>query len=242
MNKLSTNLSLAGLIVTFLALPAITQNKPEGETRRTGDDCVALGPTPLINSTLCATVFANYTYSVRGIQGRLFNMFDPNRVYFTMKTPLAEEWKFQITTDIYRSTGSTSNYNGFAMGLKFAMVDYSPTCSVSVKFGMIPGPWNGQVESHWKYRGIAQTASDRYSLVNIADLGTSATNALPGKYGDISGYILNGPGYTAPENTRFKDYVLRATLVPFVSVEGLKGLTLGGLLYQGNNGTMIALA
>ncbi|HUI11278.1 MAG TPA: hypothetical protein VL221_13190 [Bacteroidota bacterium] len=188
-----------------------------------------------------ATLFANYMYSVKGTDGKYFTRFDLDRVYLTMKAPLSDEWKFQATTDIYRNAGTTSYYNGLDVRLKFAFVDYTPVTSLSVKFGMIPGPWNGLVETFWKYRGVAQTASDKFGLINTADLGLSASYVLPAKYGDVSFYMLNGTGYAAPEANRFKDYVLRATVCPFPNVDDLKGITLGGLGYFGSNGTTVAL-
>jgi len=242
MREVHTKLSAVAALVANLAVPAIAQNNPEGDVRDASGSSAVASHSTCIDPTFGATLFANYFYSVRGTEGRLFNRFDLDRVYLTMKTPLGEGWRFQSTTDIYRNSGSSSYYNGFAMRLKCAMVEYSPAASVSLKFGMIPGPWNGLVESYWRYRGVAQTASDRFGLINTADLGVSATYVLPGEWGDVSGYILNGPGYAAPEANRFKDFTLRATVMPLGFVDELEGLTLGGLLYRGNNGTTVALA
>ncbi len=201
----------------------------------------AAKPAFALNPVFSATMFSNLVYSPRGIDGKFANRFDFDRVYFTMKTPLADDWKFQVTTDIYRNASATSYYNGLSVRLKFAMVDYTPITSLSVKFGMVPGPWNGLVETYWKYRGVASTASDKYSLIATADAGISACYTLPGKVGDFSVYMLNGTGYTAPEANRFKDYVARLTLAPFTSSDELKGLTMSGLAYIGNNGTTVAL-
>ena len=191
--------------------------------------------------TFGSTVFANYGYTIRGVDGKDFNRFDLDRVYLTMKTPLGDDWKTQFTTDIYRSAGTGSYYNGFSVRLKFGFLEYAVAPGLSVKFGMIPGPWNSVVESYWKYRGVAQTAADKFGYVVTADLGASATYLLPDKHGDLSAFVINGPGYTAPESNRFKDYVVRATVVPLPDDPQWKGLTAGGLLYAGNNGTTTAL-
>jgi hypothetical protein len=198
-------------------------------------------PALSFNPVFSSVMFGNFLYSVRGTEGKYANRFDFDRVYFTMKTPLAEDWKFQVTTDIYRNASATSYYNGLAIRIKFAMVEYVPVSSVSVKFGMIPGPWNGLVETYWKYRGVATTASDKFGLIATADAGISAAYTLPGKIGDVSVYMYNGTGYAAPEANRFKDYVARLTLAPFASSDELKGLTVSGIAYVGNNGTAIAL-
>ena len=214
---------------------AVAQTTPDEQKPAVPKPAMALNP------VFSATLFTNLVYSPRGVDGKFANRFDFDRVYFTMKTPLAEDWKFQVTTDIYRNASATSYYNGLAVRLKFAMVDYTPFSSLSVKFGMVPGPWNGLVESYWKYRGVASTASDKFGLIATADAGISACYTLPGKIGDVSLYILNGTGYSAPEANRFKDYVARVTLAPFASSDELKGLTLSGIAYIGNNGTAVAL-
>lgn len=198
-------------------------------------------PASAFAPTFGATLFANYMYSVKGTDGKYFTRFDLDRVYFTMKTALADDWKFQATTDIYRNAGTTSYYNGLDVRLKFAFVDYTPVSALSVKFGMIPGPWNGLVETYWKFRGVASTASDKYGLIATADLGLSACYTLPEKYGDVSVFMLNGPGYAAPEANRFKDYVVRATVYPFPNSNELKGLMVSGLGYFGENGTTVVL-
>ena len=222
---------------TLLNLAAGAQTKPADA----GTPAAEVKPASVFAPTFGATLFANYMYSVRGTDGKYFTRFDLDRVYLTMKTPLADDWKFQATTDIYRNASTTSYYNGLDVRLKFAFVDYAPVTQVSVKFGMIPGPWNGLVETYWKFRGVASTASDKYGLINTADLGLSACYTLPAKYGDVSVYMLNGPGYAAPEANRFKDYVVRATVYPFPNSEELKGLMVSGLGYFGSNGTAVAL-
>jgi len=220
----------------------MAQSGSDAPKQSTDAPAAAAKPAVAINPTFGATLFGNLLYSVRGTEGKYANRFDFDRVYFTMKTPLAEDWKFQFTTDIYRNASATSYYNGLAIRLKFAMVDFAPVSNVSIKFGMIPGPWNGQVESYWKYRGVAATASDKFGLINTADAGVSACYTIPGKVGDVSVYVLNGTGYAAPEANRFKDYVGRVTLSPFTGSDELKGLTVSGLAYIGNNGTTLALA
>jgi len=191
--------------------------------------------------TFGATMFGNYAYVINGTDGRDFNKFDLDRVYFTMKSQIADDWKLQITTDIYRNTATGSYYNGLDVRLKFAYLDYAVMENVSVKFGMIPGVWNGVEESLWKYRGVYKTVSDQNSYYQTSDLGISATYTLPSKLGEVAAYMQNGDGYQSPELNRYKDYVFRATLNPFTSIEGLKGLSLSGIGSIGSAGTTRAL-
>jgi hypothetical protein len=193
--------------------------------------------TQLVPVTFGATFFGNYDYTIIGIDGRAFSKFDIDRLYFTAKTQISDGWKLQMTTDVYRNSASGSYYSGLSIRLKFGFFDYSPLQSLSIKFGMIPGPWNGVVETQWKYRGVAPTASDKYGYIATADLGVSVCDTLPGKVGVIAGYILNGDGYTSPETNKTKDVVLSATIYPFVDNPVLKSLTLAGISYIGYGGT-----
>lgn len=186
--------------------------------------------------TFGGSFFGNYSYTVQGIDGQDFNKFDIERVYFTAKSQVSDNWKFQMTTDVYRNSAAGTYYAGLAVRMKFAFVDFSPWSSLSIKAGMIPGPWNGAVEAYWKYRGVAQTANDKYGYIQTADLGLSVTYSLPDKYGEIAGYVFNGDSYNAPESSRYKDLVLRASLVPFPGTPELKTLTVGGYTYLGKNG------
>ena len=186
--------------------------------------------------TFGGSFFGNYSYTVQGIEGKDFNKFDVERMYLTAKSQISENWKFQMTTDIYRNSAAGTYYSGLAVRLKFAFADFTPWASLSIKAGMIPGPWNGAVETYWKFRGVAPTANDKYGYVQTADLGLSVTYSLPNKYGEIAGYIFNGDSFTAPESNKYKDLVLRASLVPFPGISELKTLTVGGYTFLGKNG------
>lgn len=185
--------------------------------------------------TFSAQFFGYYSYTVQGIEGQDFNKFDIDRLYFTAKSQLSDNWKLQMTTDIYRNTTAGTYYSGLAIRLKFGFVDYTPVPELSIKAGMIPGPWNGSVEAFWKYRGVAQTANDKYGYVQTADLGASVTYTLPDKYGELAAYVFNGDAYSAPESNQYKDVVLRASFVPFPTNSVLKTLTLGGYTYLGKS-------
>ncbi len=187
--------------------------------------------------TFNASFFGNYSYTVQGIEGQDFNKFDIERMYLTFKSQISENWKLQATTDIYRNTDAGTYYKGLAVRLKFGFIDYTPWQSLSIKAGMIPGPWVGTVESFWKYRGVSATASDKFSYLPTADLGASVTYSLPDKYGELAGYVYNGDSFSSPETNQYKDYVLRGLLVPFPTSPELKNLSLGVCVAFGKSGT-----
>jgi hypothetical protein len=182
-------------------------------------------------------VFSLFSYTASGVEGNNFSRFDFDRVYLTAKGQLFAGVKYQLTSDIFRNAASGSYYAGLAMRVKFAMIDYAPVPTVSIKAGMIPTSWCGTVDGYWKYRGIAQSVTDRQGYFSTADMGVSATYTTPDKSLELSGFVLNGNGYTAPENNRFKDYSVRFVASPFVSGSAFKSFSVAGYGYKGANAT-----
>ena len=235
MKKIITCITLVAALTVALA-----QEKPAGSSKPS-ESAPAPKPAAGIVPTFGGTLFGNYTYVINGTDGKDFSKFDLERVYFTMKAQIADDWKFQVTTDVYRNVAAGTYYSGLAVRLKFAYLDYAAFPGLSVKFGMIQGVWNGTEEAFWKYRGIAKTVSDQNSYYSTADLGVSATYALPSKLGEVAFTMNNGDGYQSPELNRYKDYVFRASLTPFASVELLKSLSVSGIGSVGSAGTTRAL-
>ncbi|MCX6135358.1 MAG: hypothetical protein NTU47_16250 [Ignavibacteriales bacterium] len=227
--------------VCFAALVGVSAQDKPVEAKKPAENAAAPKPAAGIVPTFGAQFFGNYTYVINGTDGKDYNKFDMERVYFTMKSQIADDWKFQITTDIYRNAAAGSYYAGLAVRLKFAYLDYAPLQGLSVKFGMIPGVWNSTEETAWRYRGIEKTISDKNGYFSTADVGLSATYALPSKLGEVAAYMVNGDGFSAVEANRFKDYSVRATLTPFGSVELLKSFAVSGVASFGAGGTTRAL-
>jgi hypothetical protein len=187
-------------------------------------------------------VFAFYSYTTNGIEGKDYNRFDLDRMYLTAKSQVFDQAKIQLTTDLYRNAATGTYYSGLSLRLKFALVDYTPAPAVSIKLGMIPGVWSGFIDTYWKYRGLSSNITDRNGYYSSADVGVSVSYALPGKLGDVSGFILNGSGYTSAETNRFKDYALRASVSPFVDDPVLQPLTVAAYVYKGSNQAKNSLA
>jgi hypothetical protein len=212
------------------------------ELRKSIDDskvaqAAVMKPAPPVAPSMQVSgqAFAYYTYTTSGIEGKDFNRFDLDRLYLTAKGQVFEDGKFQLTTDLYRNTATGSYYSGFALRVKFAFFDYTPASELSIKFGVIPTVWPGFVDGVWKYRGISATITDRQGYYSTADIGMSVSYALPERMGDVTGFILNGNGFTSPETNRFKDFALKASITPFVDNSLLKTLLFAGYAYKGSN-------
>jgi regulator of replication initiation timing len=187
-------------------------------------------------------VFANYSYTTNaGVDAKDYNRFDLERFYLTGKAQIFEQGKVLATTDVFRNSATGSYYPGLSIRLKFAYFDYAPVSDLSIKLGMIPTV-GGYGDAYWKYRGISSSATDKYSFMATADLGASVAYTLPSKFGEVTGFILNGTGYASPEANRFKDVALKATVSPFPQDPTLKGLTVTGYVYKGANMSKASLA
>jgi len=130
-------------------------------------------------------------------------------------------------------TAGTAFYNGLAIRLKYAYMDWAPVTGLTFRFGMQQTPWISMVEDAWKYRGVELTASDMHGFTSSADLGFSAVYSFPGKYGDFGAYVFNGQGYQKPEFDRFKDVAFRLQVVPMPTDNVLKTLKLSLYDYIG---------
>jgi hypothetical protein len=191
--------------------------------------------------TVNGTLFGNYMYSNWDGVRRNNNAFSLERMYIHVRSQISDEIKFQFTSDMYHYSSDNSNLN-YVVRLKYGYIDYSPMKELSIKGGMIPTVWTGYVEKFWRYRGIAKVVTDEKAYFPTADLGISASYALPEKMGEVSAFVLNGEGYTATETNKYKDLGLRASVTPFQSDDMLKGLEVGGYLYMGNTANVAGLA
>jgi len=187
-------------------------------------------------------MFSFYSYTLAGIEGDNFNRFDLDRLYLTARGQIFEGAKLQLTSDLYRNSAAGSYYSGLSLRIKFAMLDYAVTPSLTIKAGMIPTVWPGFVDGIWKYRGVQTSVTDRQTYFPTADLGASVTYLTPDKRYEVAGFVLNGSGYTSPENNRFKDFAVRISASPFNDTPLLKPLLVAGYIYKGANASSSGLA
>jgi hypothetical protein len=200
-------------------------------------------------------MYINYIYDVDDLgKGKGFNRFDLDRTYLTFESNIADVAKMRVTTDIYQNASSVSfkaedgskadntdvksisvpsYYTGWSVRLKNAYVDVNLIPYTTLRAGMIGTPWIPLVEGVWKYRFVKQTLTDAEKLFGSADVGAAAIVKIPQGYGEVMLAVLNGPGYSKPEDNKYKDIVPRITLTPFPTDAILKGLGVSGYYYLG---------
>ncbi len=187
-------------------------------------------------------VFGSYNYQLptSSIQftNQSNNAFVVDRAYLTVRTTAGEHVSVRVTTDVYQSTEAASN--AYTVRAKFAYVQYDGTrqasgAQLTGRLGILQNVVIDHFENFWP-RYLSQSAVERALFFASADVGVAALYTLPNKSGEVYATIVNGPGYTARERDRFKDFAMRISLTPLATrdVSPLwKNFTLTGWAYRG---------
>jgi hypothetical protein len=181
-------------------------------------------------------LFPQFIYGgAKGNGTRSANQFQLERAYLTAKAKIGDRASVRLTTDIYRPGGNA----GYTLRAKYAFAQYDYWkngegflgTNAQVRLGMQQTVLNETEESFWP-RYVAKIAAERAGFFSSADLGASTTLSFGNGMGELFAEVANGPGYTTPENDRFKDYSARLTLTPFGSTLA-HGLVLAPWYYKG---------
>jgi hypothetical protein len=191
---------------------------------------------------LSGVIFGSYNYqlptTVNQLPNQNNNAFVLDRAYLTVRTTAGEHLSVRVTADVYQSTESASN--AYTVRAKFAYLEYDGTrqasgAQLTGRIGIIQNVVIDHFENFWP-RYLSQPAVERALFFASADAGVAALYTLPKRAGEVYATIVNGPGYTARERDRFKDFAVRVSLTPLATrdVSPLwKNLTLTGWTYRG---------
>jgi len=195
-------------------------------------------------------LFANFNYRTDSATkaangGKAGSRFDVDRVYLTFRMAAGDRASVRVTTDIFTGDQSSSSfYRGWTARLKYAYLQLNVSDNLAgvdglgaaARVGMLHTVAIEHEEGFWP-RYVGNVGIDRNGFFSSSDIGAALHLTLPKKLGEAYGVITNGPGYTATENDRFKDFALRVSLTPFANGEALNGfaksLALTGWVYAG---------
>lgn len=190
-------------------------------------------PAPSAAVEFSGVLFPQFIYG--GARGaRSDNRFELERAYLTARARVADRTSFRLTSDVFRPAPAAS----YTMRAKYVYAEYAywvnregvMGANAQARLGMQPTVIIEVEEQFWP-RWIGPVAVERAGYFSSSDLGASTTFTLPGG-AELFGMVSNGTGYTTPENDRFKDWSLRATITPFGSANGM-GLVVSPWLYKG---------
>ena len=220
------------LVLAAVALPAAAgaQQTPTTPASTT------VTPTAAVPIEFSGLLFPQFIYGgPKGNGTRSASQFQLERAYLTVKAKIGDRTGLRLTSDMYRPGGN----NGYTMRVKFAYLQYDywmngeglMGTNAQLRLGMQQTVINETEESYWP-RYVAKLAIERAGFLAPADLGVSTTISTGSHIAELFAEVTNGPGYTTPENDRFKDYSARLTLTPFGGTI-TRGLVLAPWYYKG---------
>lgn len=174
-------------------------------------------------------IFANYQWRADSAArlaagGQAPNKFDLQRVYLNFRMPAGDKASIRVTTDLFQqlNTIASAFYAGWAVRLKYAYLQYDFTnslagvdgLSATGRIGLLHTVMIDHIDSFW-LRWLGVNALETHGYFSSADAGAATLLTLPNRWGESYLTIVNGTGYTAAENDRFKDFAGRFSFTPF---------------------------
>ncbi len=233
---------LAIVAAGAIVLPAVADAQ---QAPATPPPPATVTPTASVPLEFSGLLFPQFIYGgPKGNGTRSANQFQLERAYLTVKGKIGDRTSLRLTSDVYRPGGNS----GYTMRVKLAYVQYEywmngegfMGSSAQVRLGMQPTVINETEEAFWP-RYVAKLAIERAGFFAPADLGASTTIGFGKHMGELFAEVTNGPGYTTPENDRFKDYSARLTLTPF-GATATQGLVVAPWYYRGTVASSLAPA
>ena len=217
------------LAALLFSSPLVAQNTPPNSTPGAGGTQPAQPPAPQAlppatpGLNFSGVIFGSWNYQMPTTPVQLRNQnnneFVVDRAYLTFRMPAGDHTSIRITTDVFRSTDSTSN--AYTIRAKYAYLQYegsklSNGVTVTGRVGIIQNVVIDYLENFWP-RYLSQAATERSGYFSSADVGIATLVTFPNKMGEIYANVVNGPGYTTRERDRFKDFGIRFTYTPLMN-------------------------
>lgn len=224
----------AAVIITAVPLAAQTPPGPP-----------APGPAPApppSQLNFSGVIFGSYNVqeptTPAGFSAQANNSFIVDRAYLNFRMSAGDKTSIRITTDVYQTSEGTPN--AYTIRAKYAYLQYdaakfSNGAAVLARLGILHNVAIDHEENFWP-RYLSQVAIERAGYFSSADVGIAGQLTFPNKMGEAYATIVNGPGYTARERDRFKDFALRVSLTPLankVDTPLLQSFTITGWGYKG---------
>lgn len=177
-------------------------------------------PSPL---SFSGVIFGSYNYQLpttpSPLRNQTNNSFVVDRAYLTFRMAAGDRTSIRITTDVFQSTDSTSN--AYTVRAKYAYLQYEAPklangAQIAGRLGILQNVVIEHIENFWP-RYLSQTATEKAGYFSSADVGLAGLFTLPNKWGEVYATVVNGPGYTARERDRFKDFAVRLSVTPLLN-------------------------
>ncbi|HET8656630.1 MAG TPA: porin [Longimicrobiaceae bacterium] len=194
------------LLFTALAVASLTARTAWAQADTTKTDTVSAAPTaPALK--VGGVVYSQYQYLLSD-SAEHSNQFDVTRAYLNLLGTFSRGISTRVTADVYRDAKGSLGYR-----LKYAYFQWRPEGTpVALRFGQLNTPWLDWVEGLWGFRMQGPMMLDRGGYLTSSDIGVSAEGAWRNDALNGSLAVVNGEGYGAPPDGRYKDVEARASL------------------------------
>jgi hypothetical protein len=230
------------LAVCCVAAPLGAQNASPDSAAKPAQRPATPAPAPTSQLNFSGVIFGSFNYTLpttpAPLRNQTNNAFIVDRAYLTFRAAAGDRTSIRITTDVFQSADSSSN--AYTVRAKYAYLQYeAPKASngaqITGRLGILQNVLVEHQEAFWP-RYLGQVPTERNGYYASADVGFAGLAALPNKWGEVYATIVNGPGYTARERDRFKDFAIRLTLTPLMHMPAsslLQTLTISAWGYKG---------
>ena len=232
------------LVSLFAGAPLAAQNAPTGSAGAPPAQPAPSASQPAAQSPLnfSGVIFGSYNYLLpttpNPLRNQNNNAFVVDRAYLNFRIAAGQRTSIRITTDVFQSADSTSN--AYTLRAKYAFLQYEAPrmgngAQVTGRIGILHNVVIEHTDTFWP-RFLSQAATERAGYFSSADVGLAGLLTLPNKWGEVYATIVNGPGYTARERDRFKDFAVRLSLTPLMNTSAtslLQTFTITAWGYRG---------
>jgi hypothetical protein len=207
-----------GTLVLSAPLAAQTATSDSAKTKAPQAAQVTLPPL-----NFSGVLFGSYNYQIpttpNQFNNQANNQFILDRAYLTFRIGAGDRTSIRITTDVYQTSEATPN--AYTLRAKYAYLQYdgNKAANGSQLIGRLGILHNVEIDAEEQFwpRYLSTVPVERAGYFASADAGLAALYTLPNRMGEVYSTIVNGPGYTARENNRFKDVAARLSLTPLAN-------------------------
>ena len=202
--------------------------------------------------------FFRYWYQLDGPADEVdTNSFELYRMYLTLKARMTDWLSMRLTIDAGPDSEATATTGpaqwttdpppdgydhthpvsvpgdrSYGVFVKFAYFEAALPLDLSIRAGVIPTVWTGQLDDFWGFRFVAAEVTDEEKLQRSADLGAALRWKMPLRLGNVEATFINGTGFKRSlDGDTDKTLAARLTLTPFAPCcQALAPLELGALV------------
>ncbi len=210
---------------TRTAMLAVALSLAPGVARAADGDAPAAHattPAPALTPTFTPSLDVLAQYALRDTRAQdgsssWFHQFEVPRVWLGLEAAEGDVHGRVILEGV-RSAGDGAligiGGDSIVARVREAWGGYRAFDALEIRAGIVPTLVIPTLDATWALRALGPTSLEGYGLSSPADLGATASYALPDGYGAVSAGAFNGEGYTNRELNRGKNSAFSALIRP----------------------------